>query len=698
MKIPRAETIAHFRTVLWTLVSTCISVWYAVLMIVLFYIVIRLHGDIRELRDACECATPNASHPESEQVEALSDEVSKVKIAVGDLGRVFIQTQVAQEESTRRHGVSGLTATRSYVSAAESFSEPTFTNFGTGNMHNHAEHARTVGFGEISAVLSGVGFTSRHNDYRLRENDATQEEPAPVGAFSIDADSTGAPASDPPGKRTPYHATRNIEFPNVPPSVLAQPTVSGQIEEMKAYFRAFKEQDSRVRDYQPFFKPALCVLEGAWTEQTGNLDEPFDSDRCEAREPWRRQAMLGTGWFRPGALGAVLPAPGAEEAFPPAHRHQIDARTWRELHAKVQFFLASGRKNEDENLAHLPSSIRSLHEQPDDETWVPKVSNFEYRIHCQPLGTDVPTERFVVADDLHVQMGGVGGPVTPAELAQTRRARFQINPRTSAEWAEGTRSFPRGPHLYEYLDELMENVSGKDGPRAILWDDAAGSRARHALTGEPLNVARYSRFYSMPNKDAMGRSQNRRTFTDAHIFVARTTHERVTPVKLCEEATWAPAEGAEARCYTQRWTYAVPLEIVYMTPLSRWNPWNLTSFTGDEVEARRAATCDGTADGRSAETALCGTSETLYYRTPIEFFGAGSPDADAADTAEAATAVKDPLGQVHWTAPSGHWILTPEIEGVGRVRQRYPIFPIHAHGNVAFKEVKALAELAFARR
>ncbi|KAK3786864.1 hypothetical protein RRG08_030911 [Elysia crispata] len=52
-----------------------------------------------------------------------------------------------------------------------------------------------------------------------------------------------------------------------------------QIQDMREYFRAFKDQNTKHHDYRPFFKPVLCYLEGAWTLSTKNLDEPFQSDR-----------------------------------------------------------------------------------------------------------------------------------------------------------------------------------------------------------------------------------------------------------------------------------------------------------------------------------------------------------------------------------------------------------------------------------
>ena len=35
------------------------------------------------------------------------------------------------------------------------------------SIHDHANNIRTVGMGEFVAVLNGVEFRTRHNDYRL---------------------------------------------------------------------------------------------------------------------------------------------------------------------------------------------------------------------------------------------------------------------------------------------------------------------------------------------------------------------------------------------------------------------------------------------------------------------------------------------------------------------------------------------------
>ena len=107
-----------------------------------------------------------------------------------------------------------------------SYHSNTHTGPSFASMHDHADMPRTCGLGEIEAVLNGVHFRTRHNDYLLRM--ATDD-----------------------GE---YHGTADIPFPAVPPAVLKKTTVRDQIVEMREWFRAWKEGDSSKRDYRPYFK------------------------------------------------------------------------------------------------------------------------------------------------------------------------------------------------------------------------------------------------------------------------------------------------------------------------------------------------------------------------------------------------------------------------------------------------------------
>ena len=85
----------------------------------------------------------------------------------------------------------------------ENFSSDIFGDqlFQVAAIHNHANNIRTVGMGEFVAVLNGVEFRTRHNDYRLNMPSTTSTE---------------------------YHKTEEIPFPDVPPEVLQHTDVSDQ--------------------------------------------------------------------------------------------------------------------------------------------------------------------------------------------------------------------------------------------------------------------------------------------------------------------------------------------------------------------------------------------------------------------------------------------------------------------------------------
>ena len=177
-------------------------------------------------------------------------------------------------------GSSGIAQVRSYGGGGRDYHEASYSNAGILSIHNHANNIRTIGMGEFTAVLNGVTFSTRHNDYRLRM----------------------APTND-----KTYGRLVDVPFPEVPPRVLNSGSVSQQTAEMKEWFRAWQAQeptkagpDGVVRDYRPYFKPVLCVLEGAWITDNGNLDEPFYSDR-----------------------------------------HHIEAKDWADLHDKVQILTVS---------------------------------------------------------------------------------------------------------------------------------------------------------------------------------------------------------------------------------------------------------------------------------------------------------------------------------------------------------------------
>jgi len=105
----------------------------------------------------------------------------------------------------------------------------------------------------------------------------------------------------------------------------------------------------------------------------------------------------------------------------------------------------------------------------------------------------------------------------------------------------------------------------------------------------------------------------------------------------------------------------------------------------------------GTRTGQnSPEKAYNGTSDRHYYMTPVEFFESNTikSKVDNADTVKrGGVAVLDDKGDVKIVTQSGIPISTKPIPGVGAVRIRYPVMPLHIEGNTMYKDIQALADM-----
>lgn len=102
-----------------------------------------------------------------------------------------------------------------------------------------------------------------------------------------------------------------------------------------------------MRDYRKYFRPLLCYLEGTWTKNSKSIDEPFESDR-----------------------------------------HFVDASSWFDLQEKIRFTSYTGRKDNLENFAYLPTTII---EAVNGTTAV--FAQWNYRILCHPLKDYLPVNR-----------------------------------------------------------------------------------------------------------------------------------------------------------------------------------------------------------------------------------------------------------------------------------------------------------------
>ena len=508
-------------------------------------------------------------------------------------------------------GNSGIKQTRTLDGGTRPYMSQSHTGKSVASIHDHASNIRTVGMGEIVAVLNGVEFRTRHNDYQL----------AMPSRFSTD-----------------YQTIEDVPFPEVPPQVLEKSGIKEQIVEMQQWFKAWKEQNSTVRDYRQYFKPILCYLEGYWTHSNGKVEEPFFSDR-----------------------------------------HMLDAKTWYELQERERFISASGRKDPLENYAFLPTAILDM-----VNGTVPLFGQWNYRILCHPLRNDLPLDRFRVADELNARMRR---KKELNEHENTRAARFELNPLDNSRWKDAI--FKKS-----YLDELMNEIPGLDNYPAYLNDYSFGSVAADYTDTKPLNAAYYHRWFRAGKVDAMGELVHHRGFSDTSVYMAMNTQEKIAAFKssFCEKKHHRNG-CMSSETISQRWSYAIPLEIIYLTPLYKWNPYDI-EYKGDASSSRGHSVTAGGRNGKpSLSRAFNGVNSKHYYLTPAEFYTSGEVHTDKADTSGENVAVLDRSGEVKLVRASGTRIFLPNIPNVGVLRTRYPIMPVHAHGQAVWKELAALKDI-----
>merc|ERR1712098_657582 len=127
---------------------------------------------------------------------------------------------------------------------------------------------------------------------------------------------------------------------------------------------------------------------------------------------------------------------------------------------------------------------------------------------------------------------------------------------------------------YRLLDRLMSEVPGKDNQGANIVQESFGEDLHDAGNqSKILNTGYYSRAFAFSKPGAMGLTGVSRGFNDANMWVAQTTQERIAGLstKICDSKKW----NANCKTINTRMSYAIPLEIIYLTPLMTWNPYNL---------------------------------------------------------------------------------------------------------------------------
>ncbi|CAL1549149.1 unnamed protein product, partial [Lymnaea stagnalis] len=126
------------------------------------------------------------------------------------------------------------------------------------------------------------------------------------------------------------------------------------------------------------------------------------------------------------------------------------------------------------------------------------------------------------------------------------------------------------------------------------------------------------------------------------LFVAETTQPLIAPVDITICAT-----ASSCTTKSSRFTYAIPLEIVYLTPLQTWNPYNLSNLSIPPKNGR-------TGSLTIKEKAFNGTATKVYhYLTPASFYSSSTGEVDPADTTNGAVGVLDQTGKIRAVTASG---------------------------------------------
>ena len=540
-----------------------------------------------------------------------------------DLLRLAKQVTMQQfyaEESTRSNGHSGLKVMRHRGEGTQPYHGTSHSDdFTVGATHDHSDFFNTCGMGEVAAVLNGIHFGTRHNDYLLVRK------------------------ADNDGELPDYDATVDIPYPDVPPTVLEETDLNDQIYEMRKYFEAFNKQDSTIRNYKPYFKAHLCYMEGTWT----------DSDPDEIQEAFFSE------------------------------RHFYDAFSWKDLFQKKRYEAYSGTKLNLENWGFLPTTLWDVQE---DGTLV--FGQWNYKILCHQLDDDLPLNRLRAVDDLKTRMSQ---QVTYEEAQTYRNARYQVNPNDRDEWFDEASK-------WSLLDRLFEQIPGPDGYGAHLEDTAFDNVIKRydaaAADATPLNVNYYHRWFQNLETGAMGGKVRHRGFSDEHMWTARTTQPRVlaTHLESCDRNT-----REDCNSWEYKWVYAMPMEIIYTTPLMNWNPHGI-KYHGLESTPEGSTIFDGPAgvrDGTDSEDmAFNGTNSGKFYHTPYEFFEGDEFGDDPADTPyNYCHVLNEAADGMFKVRSSGIRTFMPSIPGIGRLRQRYPVHTLHGEGSPVWKELSALKEI-----
>jgi hypothetical protein len=132
-----------------------------------------------------------------------------------------------------------------------------------------------------------------------------------------------------------------------------------------------------------------------------------------------------------------------------------------------------------------------------------------------------------------------------------------------------------------------------------------------------MDASRYHRWFSLIEKDAMGDQKNHRGYSDQNLWVAKTDQDQVAGMAI----DYCTGKKDKKTCVEKasKWSYAIPLEIIYLTPLYKWNPYNIRysdNTEEKETDSKRNGQC--TKEKAIKTHVCCGALNRTQNSVPTE--------------------------------------------------------------------------------
>merc|ERR1712121_309635 len=144
------------------------------------------------------------------------------------------------------------------------------------------------------------------------------------------------------------------------------------------------------------------------------------------------------------------------------------------------------------------------------------------------------------------------------------------------------------------LDVLASQIPGLDNiPGMMSEEDYLGRKTYLSEKKQrEINLGYYNRRLYDGERDPGKRYVKYRGFNDINMFVALNKQPKVAPMNV----SFIINQGDDPINKVMRFSWMIPLEVIYLTPLLSWNPYDI-----EFKDADSASTVKTNADGSQSK-------------------------------------------------------------------------------------------------